>query len=563
MNTPTANIFDLLLGPVDPTVQGVIGEGAGKMPEDNLFGDMLGQLIAGSTGVAFGQTISKAVDNSSNGFPSNLLLAGQASEALASTPLTAEPEIVTDAIPTRQASLPDVNPQVQMLQALVQPAATANVLPELGSAVQELIPGDTAPSNVVAFNEDLQTLLPQSVPIENASLLTALRGQPVTIKDGTYRIVNQHQTDQSLNLEIVSDDESKPIRISLPLSQLKAQADDVGRRTPIVSLLDQGEDKYAIGQLLKKLNLRQLTVSRQTTEISVARGEAAAEIVIAADDQGRSIKLTQQLPQPNLVGIAMPPQRAIVRKIDGWVSTDVKSVSVGNQESMTRSTFVDDDNKIVGQSRISDILLALSQNQTSEQLGSRSAFSMSTGSASVASDGAAAAADTMSFKGESQAPQMMAAVPADQMPESTEARTVRFHIPQDASQHLKSSRHEIQIRIEPDNLGPARLSLSISGDRIRAHLVVESAEAKALIESRLDHLIRQLDRAQIKFDQIVVTVAGGEERHEFHERYPRRPLAKRIPKIENDNAEMEVPKVLAPAMASRQYIGSQSVNVLA
>ncbi|MBD3331601.1 hypothetical protein GF356_02020 [candidate division GN15 bacterium] len=159
-------------------------------------------------------------------------------------------------------------------------------------------------------------------------------------------------------------------------------------------------------------------------------------------------------------------------------------------------------------------------------------------------------------------------MPSADMPES---RPVRMVIPEAEMMKLRTTGQTVRLRLEPDSLGPARLTLHMQGDTMKAHVMVESQQAKVAVESSLQELAQQLNRANIKVDHISVEVAsdGTDQQWQFD----RRPNWHARPQGDshaNLNAEgegdetIDNPTILAQADASRGYgIGAGGVNLLA
>ncbi len=88
--------------------------------------------------------------------------------------------------------------------------------------------------------------------------------------------------------------------------------------------------------------------------------------------------------------------------------------------------------------------------------------------------------------------------------------SIRFTLPDNLKQILKPNGRSVTIKMEPENLGPARLFLTVRDNALSVRLMVENVQAKQLIESSLDQLNQQLSRCGIKVDYLEVGVNGGE-----------------------------------------------------
>jgi len=83
-------------------------------------------------------------------------------------------------------------------------------------------------------------------------------------------------------------------------------------------------------------------------------------------------------------------------------------------------------------------------------------------------------------------------------------RDVRFTLPEMLHAKLRPNGPSVTLRIQPANLGPARLSLVMHKDHLSARVIVDSAAAKHAVEGSMDKLLDQLQRADVKVDSIQV-----------------------------------------------------------
>jgi flagellar hook-length control protein FliK len=86
----------------------------------------------------------------------------------------------------------------------------------------------------------------------------------------------------------------------------------------------------------------------------------------------------------------------------------------------------------------------------------------------------------------------------------------RVLLPENVDRLLKPDGRAVTLKLEPENLGPARVHLSLHQGALTARVTVESPAAQIAVESSLDQLHAQLDKAGIKVDHIDVNVAGGD-----------------------------------------------------
>ncbi len=157
-------------------------------------------------------------------------------------------------------------------------------------------------------------------------------------------------------------------------------------------------------------------------------------------------------------------------------------------------------------------------------------------------------------------------MPTADMPE---ARPVRMVIPEAEMMKLRTTGQTVRLHLEPDTLGPARLTLSMQGDTLKAHVVVDSRQAKAAVESSLQELTQQLSRANIKVDHISVEVGSeSPDQQQLLDRRPQwysRPQGAYANLAGDETSETtENPAILAGQVAAHGYgINAGGVNLLA
>ncbi len=144
-------------------------------------------------------------------------------------------------------------------------------------------------------------------------------------------------------------------------------------------------------------------------------------------------------------------------------------------------------------------------------------------------------------------------------------RTVRFSLPDNLQAKLQPNGQSISIKIEPEHLGPARLSLTINHDKLRARVIVETAEVKALVERSLDRLTQQLAKAGIEIDKIEVALDGRQAGEELFDRRRQwhRPTRPGSPDPDTLAELKQAGTIPIVSEANQTYVGAGGVNVLA
>ena len=139
----------------------------------------------------------------------------------------------------------------------------------------------------------------------------------------------------------------------------------------------------------------------------------------------------------------------------------------------------------------------------------------------------------------------------------------KFVLPAEVNGNNIKNNHTVMIRMEPDHLGPVRMTVTTHNDNLSARLIVDSPLAKATVESNLNNLVNQLDRHGIKVDIFEVSVGGGEVGYEEKEnRYSGSHQSTRQNLNRYGNLA-SINEVAAQRGKNRLYIAASGVNCFA
>jgi len=78
------------------------------------------------------------------------------------------------------------------------------------------------------------------------------------------------------------------------------------------------------------------------------------------------------------------------------------------------------------------------------------------------------------------------------MSPARETTPVKFVVPENLSAKKVQSRQTVFIKLEPENLGTVRLTLSSSGQNVMGRLVVDTPIAQHAVESNINQLLEDL-----------------------------------------------------------------------
>ncbi len=588
MNNPSVNILDLpanLVGPPTGTVSGEIFPVIdGNAP---VFDDLLSGLLA-SNGVDTPDQTQQA-DVPTAFVLDQLLSDGDDTAEIAQIPLGAtDPKTDIASLVTASESNCQNNGTDPTMLSIVpnggslQDEADLIVGPKLSPSGETTAIDTDVDDNVLAFNRELNELFPQGRIANNESLRQILMHEPVTVESGRYQITDSKQIGQSLQMEVIADNaDAEPIRITLPLDALtqKPETSAVAQRVAVVQP-DMARAEFQ--RLVTSLNLKEIEVrvgtegsflSEDPTEVTIIGEEGSRRNVL----EGKMIREDLQASKASSAAgkAAQPLPNADSRRPDLALRKDMfarqdSDRSKAAQPDSPRPQIADEllvpgFRQPVNITRAAQPIPSLVNGPTPKTVGETWLPESMTTADKVVGLTDTAAGNSGGMAGDMQSWLDKPSIEIAPSENGRVHRPVQFHLPDNIKAALKSHRQSITIQIEPEHLGPARLSLVERHGGMQATVVVDSAEAKSLIEGSLDKLARQLEKADIHIDKINVTVGGeSHQRHAFnrHQAWHARQLADRMNSSEIDEHENPIPGIDSSA-GPQGYLTPSGVNLLA
>jgi hypothetical protein len=512
---PGANILDQLLGgfEIKPTGQvgatGGTGVSAEGMGQGLLFGDLLAQSM--TDGAPGEEIISNLL------FPSNDQPAAQ-DEALAGPTVErgsiVELVVPTEAVPANVERLIKVSPELQTLPTTKIPNADLTAIPTAAPAnVEKLL--DFAIANPVD---------PEALP----QLATEL-------KSGSFRILDAKIVEGRLELTAVAEGSTdEPVKISVPESILKETAVRLSQSN--LAVPDRIMAGMPVDELLSRLNLKMLEVKIEPEVVTPKTPQTPVEVTIVAEQSGAEIALKGKIArqaiqvrseQKNTVDMPRP------RNLNGFGEAETK-------QAIASKTGID-----VGADN-------LRRNANLHQFTLADRFG---GDRAVMTNDNFALQSTFDNTLE----------PLKTSTESKIAPTVKMTIPEMNLKQFSAGGQTIMIKIEPEQLGPARLNLTLRNQVLTARVIVDTPMARMAIMNSLDQLTDQLSRAGIDVDRIDVTLSGDNAREQFLDRRSAWDHAQKTLRHDDEFDDGSEPKIIAPIMTARsnEYMGADRVNLLA
>jgi len=347
---------------------------------------------------------------------------------------------------------------------------------------------------------------------------------------------------------IQTDQTAKPtgsVVINAPIDTEKTETTDILFRTNIQNLskTDNSLNNDIFSQKQNVLNLRQVDLMERSTTVAVQ-----SELNQTAVDEKTSVKSMLDIPS---IARIIPAEAAV--NGDGKTNLLSNMPAAGSQNSESSigsfngsTTGIGANNS--GNDTNSSTLMNNPDSQTG--LGDKSTklnignFARTLGGEMLTS----ATQDTGSTTRTSA---------------KTDTAGVRFIMPDNMSENGTNVNRTITIKMEPENLGTIRLTLSSANHGLTGRMVVDSAVTHAIVESHIDHLFSELSDKGIKLDAFSLSVgvdAGADK--STQERKPFRMNNRGGVNKDNNRLESNKPTV-AQLAADRMYINSGGVNWLA
>ncbi len=575
MNQAGLNIFDLLLlGPVEQN-QAISGGITGEQADGQLFGDLLDSLINVKKSDQF-PGMDNPIENDSemnftnilnenitekNSDPLTLLLNPKSDvESLVGTGEKTikknQSQVPTIIGADNQEVLESVKPNSYYKNSdgtILQDVSfneTELLNGSIGDNKEQTLSKNAEPVNIKNFNNALAELMPLNTGT-NKQINELINQIPVTLDSGSYEIIDSDIKDDSLVLSVISDSKSEPIKVSLPLEQLKSASSNSELQSQRVNLGTQNQQKLELENLIKNLNLKELTVHNNNETLKSEQSGISnsknniINIEITAEGSGQiqfikgkllksSVRATQKNNQINSNGNISGEEKDL-QNFSRDIVTE-KNEPVFNKQFFTK-------NQNYGREQLLNLANNKSHNIVNEFSHPSNSNVISTNMNDIES--LIEVNNSASSKNES--------------------HPVKYNLPDDIRTALKPNGKSINILIEPENLGPARLKLILNNQTLRAELIVQSSQAKSVVENSLSQLIEQLNRSDIKVEFIDVNINSENNHEQFAHRHPqwsRKSFSNNLGNLNDDTlAYMPTSEIAGTAQGS--YVNSEGVNVLA
>ncbi len=393
-------------------------------------------------------------------------------------------------------------------------------------------------------------------PLVSAQIQRLLVSAGGQLPIGSYTVADYRVTDGQLTLDLVPEETPDTmIRVTLPLAALTnslSTSEGVSTGAARVAL-DSTAPQLSLRTLFNDLRLKELVVKPAETTIPTINtplggsvNQAAdrvtpVEFKLFAENAGQEVVIKANLGRNDLRTRVMVGEQP--RSTAAVPDQSTESLAPLTTRPATRVSGISRDGSI------DDLLSSATPRSKFQGLAGNESSS-----AKTSGEGIQGLPDFARSSTELTMPR-----------ERLDTAAVRYTLPQEARQMLKSNGQSVQLRIDPEHLGPARLNLTMQNDQLRAVVVVDSPQARQAVEGSLDRLVEALQRADIKVDYIQVTVDQQGTRNElFGQHEPRWTKPSRMQRFPGLDNEITSPATMtAVPMARSSYIGAGGVNVLA
>lgn len=418
---------------------------------------------------------------------------------------------------------------------------------DIASKVSENWPGAVS-ENVAEFNRQLLSILPKQSGVIRANVADVLNLQSVQLEPGTYEILSSKIEDGNITLEVAGKGTpDTAIKITLPADAFTgpANAQMTGLPTSRVAL---GTEAYRLDNMLSQMNLKEVQVEASPRSGHSSEITQPVSITLIAETTAGEQLLRAKL------------ERSRVRVSEA----EVLRPADGHKGIMGRPLTA---SPVSGAAKVYTPLGVHNNSSVNTVVRTSAAIAEANGdpwSSFTSTDGRSGSGDSQ------QSLEILFGYEAKYHDEpsatvKSEAQNLRFTLPDDLGANLRVNGRAVTIKIEPEHLGPARLSLSMADDKLKARIVVESTPAKVALEQNLDRLVNELNKAGIDVEKIDITINNGGAHNEMLGRQPhwRHRVATRLPGLDLDSSDPTEIPIIPPPAASTGYAGPAGVNLLA
>jgi flagellar hook-length control protein FliK len=354
--------------------------------------------------------------------------------------------------------------------------------------------------------------------------LIGQNGLPQTGTDSGMLLTGFSETDSAVTLTLTPvADQSKPIQLTISkevFANIVSQLEN--GETPNADAKNSAFSPAMLQALLSKVNTKEITITETASPFGkqpVLNADVSGDLkAITTDKNANTVQLIKELP--------VTQNSVAVVAADELVSADTKTTQ-GIFAAHTLKLNMPQAAQVatVQPEQIQAPVTAVNQKEVTQLLDkdgiANADDQLNTTSTTTAKDGGKVdqfstvlhATGTQHIAAETKANNETVVRPAIKLPENIHDL-------------LKPYGKSVTLKIEPEHLGTATISLNMQQGALRARVVVESTAAKTMLENSLNQLVSQLAKSNITVDSVDVQVGGQSlTEHEFarHQQRQHRP----------------------------------------
>jgi len=347
-------------------------------------------------------------------------------------------------------------------------------------------------------NNELLNSLQQKSQFNNLTP-DALSSQSLN-PDGKFKVKSWDIVGDKVNFELVSDkNPDSVIKVSLPTEKIAEQLINNPKLNSTLNRIPLDGQKIVtstqLEELLTKYDIKELQFSNTENLPDKTSGRNVLDVEIFAQNAGQEIVLKSKLSK-NVIQVTTD-------------KTNVKLLSADNKASEIDLESGQSKFASVKQNTQNTLLNMTLKANVTDKFNLMKEFTESGSQNSAKADQVSPLPDFIKSSTE-----------ITLTKDKVDLQPVRFTLPDNINAQLKLGGKSVRINIEPDNLGPARLSLNMHNDKLRAVVTVHSAQAKMTVEGSLDKLLDTLNKADIQVDYIDVDVNQQNSYEQFAKNRP-------------------------------------------
>ncbi len=400
------------------------------------------------------------------------------------------------------------------------------------------------------------------------------------IPDGKYKVLSASITDGKLDLQLVNKDDGKSeVHISIPVELL--QKPGVAEVNPFQPLtLRSGTTQTAtqptatdtaqsLTDLFSQLNVTDVAISKASLATAQS-GQSMTAISFSDVVASSAPLLSTVVPTAQLKTLAnVAPGADGSTDSDAPEATDITPSKDGKSSGPVASFVQSDSPKPLIQTQVTSVADAQPMFRTAAvRINSKVLTQDSSTIGKLLGD--SDKTDASLFKtdlSDSTLRGMNLSRPVITTTGKLEQPAVRITLPQNLSSLLDGHGRSINIKLEPDYLGPARLNLSMRGESLTAKLTVETQQAKSAVENSITQLTDQLAKAGIKVDYFDVSMRGGSAGQQQAFQRPQDWFSSNRPRVrdfdDDSSADSITQTDISTTLRDTTYLNGRGVNLFA